>query len=236
MTGDPFPAFSRSPSTDLRGWTARPRPQRAVLAGRWVRLEPLDPARHAEDLFEAGAADPDACRWLTEAPATDRAAFCERVEAMARLEDQIFHAVVDPATGRAEGRLSFMRMDPANGVIETGAILFGPRLARTRGATEAVALQARHVFDDLGYRRFEWKCDARNTPSRRAAARFGFRFEGVFRQHMVVKGENRDTAWFSLLDHEWSARRAAFDAWLAPENFDADGVQRRPLSDFMPPA
>lgn len=148
------------------------------------------------------------------------------------LEDQIYHAVVDVETGRAEGRVSFMRMDPANGVIETGAILFGPRLARSRGATEAIYLQARHVFDDLGYRRLEWKCDAENAPSRRAALRFGFVYEGIFRQHMVIKGRNRDTAWFAMLDHEWPARKAAFEAWLDPANFDAQGRQVRPLADF----
>jgi RimJ/RimL family protein N-acetyltransferase len=138
--------------------------------------------------------------------------------------------VVDRATGRAVGRLTFMRIDGVHGVIETGSILFGPELARTPGATEAIYLQARHAFEDLGYRRFEWKCNALNEPSRRAAERFGFTFEGVFRQHMVVKGENRDTAWYAMLDREWPARKAAFERWLDPANFDAEGRQRVSLS------
>lgn len=215
---------------DLERWTARRRPARATLAGRYVRLEPLDPARHGDDLFSAGADDPEAWRFFSDGPYPTRAAFQSWLDAKSRMPAQIFHAVMDARSGRAEGRVSFMRMDPGNGVIETGAILFGPRLARTRGATEAVYLQARHVFDDLGYRRLEWKCDADNEPSRRAALRLGFVFEGVFRQHMVVKGENRDTAWFAMLDRDWPARKAAFEGWLAAENFDESGGQRRALS------
>ena len=126
--------------------------------------------------------------------------------------------------------MTFMRIDQTHGVIETGNILFGPRLARTRGATEAVYLQARHAFDELGYRRFEWKCNNRNEPSKRAAERLGFAFEGVFRQHMVVKGQNRDTAWYAMLDRDWPARRQAFERWLSPENFDEAGQQRRNLA------
>ena len=144
----------------------------------------------------------------------------------------MFFAVVDRETGRVEGRMTFLRMDPTHGVVETGHILFGPRLSRTPAATEAIFLQARHAFDDLGYRRFEWKCNDRNGPSKRAATRFGFAFEGVFRQHMVVKGENRDTAWYAMLDRDWPQRRAAFEAWLDPENFDEDGRQRLRLSDL----
>lgn len=195
-----------------------------------MRLEPLDPVRHGDDLFRARADDPDAWRFTPDGPYPTRAAFQTWLDAKSVLEDQIYHAVVDEVTGRAEGRVSFMRIDPGNGVIETGAILFGPRLSRTRRATEAIYLQARHVFEDLGYRRLEWKCDATNEPSRRAAARFGFIFEGVFRQHMVVKGRNRDTAWFALLDGDWPARRAAFEAWLQPVNFDESGRQVRSLS------
>ena len=134
--------------------------------------------------------------------------------------DPLFYAVVDPATGRAEGRQALMRITPEHGVIEIGSILWGPRIARTRIATEALYLFARHVFDELGYRRFEWKCDSANEPSRRAALRFGFSFEGIFRQHMVVKGRNRDTAWFAITDAEWPRISAGMERWLAPENFD----------------
>ncbi|KAA2237405.1 GNAT family N-acetyltransferase [Salinarimonas soli] len=221
-------------SGDLARWTPRPRPERRPIEGRFVRLEPLDPARHGDDLFDASAAPgaEDRFRWLFESPPESRAAFQAWLERAAASEDPLAFAVVDRATGQALGRLTFMRIDPAHGVIETGSIMFGPALARTPGATEAIYLQARHAFEDLGYRRFEWKCNALNEPSRRAAERFGFTFEGVFRQHMVVKGQNRDTAWYAMLDAEWPARKAAFERWLDPANFDADGRQRASLSSM----
>jgi RimJ/RimL family protein N-acetyltransferase len=220
--------------TDLADWIPRERPPRQVIGGRYVRLEPLDAARHGDDLYAAcsGPEAEDLFRYLFEAPPTDRADFDPWLVKASASEDPLFFAVVDQATGRAVGRLTFMRIDPAHGVIETGSILFGPALARTRGATEAIYLQARHAFDDLGYRRFEWKCNDRNEPSKRAALRLGFTFEGLFRQHMVVKGENRDTAWYSMLDSEWPARRQAFEQWLAPDNFDRDGQQRASLTAF----
>jgi RimJ/RimL family protein N-acetyltransferase len=219
------------PVTDLADWTPRKRPPRQVIAGRYVRLEPLDPARHGDDLY-AACSGPQAetlFRYLFETPPSDRASLEPWLAKASSSEDPLFFAVVDQATGRAVGRLTFMRIDQAHGVIETGSILFGPQLARTRGATEAIYLQARHAFDDLGYRRFEWKCNDRNEPSKRAALRLGFTSEGVFRQHMVVKGENRDTAWYSMLDREWPARRQAFERWLAPDNFDRNGQQRASL-------
>jgi RimJ/RimL family protein N-acetyltransferase len=218
--------------TDLARWTPRPRPERRAHEGRSARLEPLDPARHGDDLFEAGPTDAALLRYLPERLFQDRASFQPWLDKAAASEDPLFFAAVDKTSGRAEGRLSLMRFDPAHGVIETGHLLFGPRLGQTRGATEAVYLLARHVFDDLGYRRFEWKCNNRNEPSKRAAIRFGFTFEGVFRQHMLVKDRNRDTAWYSLLDGEWPAARAAFEAWLDEANFDADGRQRRSLADL----
>ena len=217
--------------TDLSCWGPRSRPERRILDGRYVRLEPLDPARHGDDLFAAGAG-PKAeqlWRYLWEHSFPDRASSDTWLAKAVACEDPLFFAAVDPATGRAGGRLALMRIDAANGVIEVGHILFGPRLARTRAATEAIYLLARHVFDDLGYRRFEWKCGDRNEPSKRAALRFGFTPEGVFRQHMIVKGENRDTAWFSMLDREWPARKQALKGWLDPGNFDAAGRQRTPL-------
>jgi RimJ/RimL family protein N-acetyltransferase len=216
---------------NLSAWTARARPERRVLEARYVRLEPLDIARHGDELFEAGTG-PGAdylWRYLWDGPYPDRASFEGWLTRAAATDDPLFFAVRDKASGRVEGRLSFLRIDQANGVVETGHILFGPRLARTRAATEAIYLQARHVFDDLGYRRFEWKCNDANEPSKRAALRLGFTFEGVFRQHMIVKGENRDTAWFAMLDHEWPALRAAYERWLAPDNFDASGRQRLSL-------
>ena len=220
---------------DLRSWTARPRPAAGLIGGRWCRLERLDPARHSDSLYEASTAPgaEERFRYLFEPPPADRAGFDAWFGRAAARDDPMFYAVVDPATGRAEGRQALMRITPEHGVIEIGSILWGPRIARTRIATEALFLFARYVFDELGYRRFEWKCDALNEPSRRAALRFGFSFEGVFRRHMVVKGKNRDTAWFAITDAEWPGLRAAFEAWLEPENFDAEGQQRGPLGAFL---
>ncbi len=146
----------------------------------------------------------------------------------------MFHAIVPSSSNRAEGVAALMRIDPANGVIEIGHICLSPGLQQTRAATEAFALLFSRVFDELGYRRLEWKCNDQNMPSKRAAARLGFTFEGVFRQHMVTKGRNRDTAWFSIVDAEWPKVKAGFDAWLQPENFDARGRQRRSLSQLRP--
>jgi RimJ/RimL family protein N-acetyltransferase len=220
--------------SDLSAWTPRPAPARRSHEGRYVRLEPLDAARHGDDLFAAGAGPQagELWRYLADAPYPDRASF-ESWLTKSTGDDPLFFATIDKASGRVEGRLAFMRIDPANGVIEVGHILYGPRLARSRAATEAIHLLARHVFDDLGYRRFEWKCNDRNEVSKRAALRYGFVFEGVFRQHMVVKGRNRDTAWFAMLDREWPARKAAFERWLAPDNFDEAGRQRSRLNELV---
>jgi RimJ/RimL family protein N-acetyltransferase len=217
---------------DLAHWTPRPRPERRVLQGRYVRLEPLDPDLHGDDLYDASS-DSEAeerFRYLFETPPESRSDFEPWLTAAAASTDPLYFAAVDQETGRAVGRLTLMRIDQVHGVIETGSILFGPELARTRGATEAIYLLARHVFDDLGYRRFEWKCNDRNEPSKRAARRFGFSYEGVFRHHMVQKGKNRDTAWYAMVDDEWPVRRRAFERWLAPENFDEDGRQRISLT------
>lgn len=222
------------PASDLSGWTGVPRPERVVLEGRYTRLEPLDPARHGADLYRA-ASDEGAetrFRYLFETKPRDRAEFDGWVEKVALSTDPLFFAVVDRATGRALGRQALMRIDAANGVIEIGSIHWGPEMARSRIATEALYLFGRYAFETLGYRRFEWKCHNSNDPSKRAAARFGFTYEGLFRQHMVAKGANRDTAWFSIIDGEWPVRAAAFSAWLDPANFDAEGRQRRRLEGF----
>lgn len=220
--------------TDLSGWTARPRPGHAALEGRTVRLEALDPARHGDGLYAVSTV-PDAgerFRWLGDYPPLSREAFQEWLEQAAASADPFFHVVIDQETGAVGGRQALMRIDPSNGVIEVGNIYWGPGISRTVRATEALYLVARHVFEDLGYRRFEWKCNNANEPSRRAAERFGFTHEGLFRQHMVVKGENRDTAWFSMLDSEWPALKSAFDGWLDPANFDKEGRQRKRLEAF----
>ena len=219
---------------DLRHWTARERPAVAVLEGRYVRLERLDAARHADELFSASdTAEADAkFRWLYETPPADRDSFRAWVAKVAASEDPLFYAVIDKASGKVAGRQTYMRIDTANGAIEIGNIYWGPLVSQRPAATEALYLFARHVFDDLGYRRFEWKCNNDNLPSKKAAARFGFVAEGVFRQHLVVKGLNRDTAWFSIIDKDWAVLRPAYDAWLAPENFDSVGQQKRRLEEF----
>lgn len=230
-TTEPHLAEATAPS--LRDWTGVRPPRRETIPGTWVDLEPLDPARHGDDLFVASTAEgaEERFAYLPEVPPTDRSEFTDWLSTAASSPDPLFFAVVDRATGRAVGRQALMRVDPANGVIEIGNILWGPALARTRGATEAFFLVADMVFA-AGYRRFEWKCNDANLPSKRAAVRFGFTPEGVFRQHMVVKGRNRDTAWFSILDSEWPELREAFAAWLDPSNFDEAGAQRRSLREL----
>jgi RimJ/RimL family protein N-acetyltransferase len=221
--------------SDLNGFTppAGVPDGATVLTGARVALEPLAVARHGDDLFGAATdgADPLLWEYLAYGPFDgDRAGFDAHLSEQEASTDPRFYAVVDRASGRALGVMSFLRVEPAHGVIEIGHIWFGAELQRTAAATETVYLLARHAFDVLGHRRLEWKCDAANARSQAAARRFGFTYEGTFRQHMIVKGRNRDTAWFSILDHEWPAIRAGFEAWLAPENFDADGRQRRSLA------
>jgi RimJ/RimL family protein N-acetyltransferase len=213
------------------------RPERVTLKGRWVTLVPLNPNEHAKALYEGSSGD--AAReavwtYLFDGPYKSLDEFRASLEAKARSTDPLFFAVIDNASGQAVGYQTFLRIDPPNRVIEVGNIMYTPAMQRTAGGTEAQYLFARHVFDDLGYRRYEWKCNAHNAPSRRAAERFGFTFEGIFRQHMIVKGRNRDTAWFAMLDSEWPARKAAYERWLAPDNFDSGGRQKVALSALMP--
>jgi RimJ/RimL family protein N-acetyltransferase len=213
-------------------WSRAGVPSRNALNGTLVRLEVPDLDRHAESLFTSshGEGAEELWKHLPYGPFAGQAEFTAWLGQRAESADPLFFAVVDSESMRALGMASFLRIDPAHGVIEIGHIWFAPELQRTQQATEAIYLLAKHAFDDLGYRRLEWKCDSLNEPSRRAADRFGFTYEGVFRQHMVVKGRNRDTAWFSMTDGEWPLRRAAFEAWLSPENFDEKGRQRRSLA------
>jgi RimJ/RimL family protein N-acetyltransferase len=207
------------------------RPRRQVLEGAWVRLEPFDEARHRDALYQSlhDGGDPHLWDYLPYGPFVVQE-WSEWFAASAASSDPLFFAIVDG--GIPKGQASYLRIEPEHGVIEIGHIALGPALQHTRAATEAIFLLAGHAFDELGYRRLEWKTDALNSRSRRAAERFGFTFEGVFRQHMVVKGRNRDSAWYSIIDGEWPAQRAAFEAWLARGNFDEAGRQRRSLAQF----
>lgn len=213
-------------------WQPARAPKREPLEGEAVTLEPLDPDRHGDDLF-AAARDADATwRYLPYGPFASKDEFMGWLRGHAATPDPLAFAVIDRTSGAARGIATFMSIVPDHGVIEIGHIWLSPSLQRTRQATEAIYVMSRHAFDVLGNRRLEWKCDAANAASRRAAERFGFEYEGVFRQHRVVKGRNRDTAWYSITDVEWPARRAAFEAWLAPSNFDAAGRQRHSLTEI----
>lgn len=215
----------------VEGWTPRPRPPRTPMVGRHCSVVPLDPAAHVPDLFASQQLSEGGrmWTWMPNGPYDDEAAYRAWAETAAKSEDPLFFTVVDHATGKAVGTASFLRIDPPAGVIEVGWIAFSPLLQRSAASTEAMYLMMARVFDELGYRRYEWKCNALNGPSMRAAERLGFTYEGTFRQATIVKGRNRDTAWFSVIDKEWPHVKAAFETWLAPENFDADGRQKRSL-------
>ena len=221
-------------TTDLKHWTPRERPSHEPMIGRFVVLEPLDAARHGDGLYAATASEEGAerHRYLFEPPPADRTAFQPWLDKANVSADPLWFTVIDAKSRKVVGRQSLMRIDQTFGVIEIGNILWSSLMARSPAATEALYLFARHAFDDLGYRRFEWKCNNANEPSKAAAERFGFRFEGVFRQHMIVKGMNRDTAWFAMIDRDWPLIREAFEQWLDAANFDADGRQKRRLADI----
>lgn len=215
-------------------WSPRRPPSPRVLPGRHCRLEPLDAERHASELFAANASDESGRMWtyLPYGPFSDLASYRSWVESVAHRDDPLFFAVLSP-NGHPLGVLALQRVDVAMGTVEVGHVVFSPALQGTTAATEAVALLASTVFDELGYRRFEWKCDALNAASMRAARRFGFTYEGTFRKALVVKGRNRDTAWFSITDDEWPRVRSAYERWLSPDNFDEDGTQRTALSALV---
>lgn len=220
---------------EVPGWTARPKPPRTPIQGRFCRLEMLDPQRHAADLFAANRLDKEGRNWtyLAYGPFDKLEDYRAWAETVAAADDPLFHTVIDLSTRKSVGVATLMRIDPPVGVIETGHINYSPLLQRKPAATEAMFLLMRRVFDELGYRRYEWKCDALNAPSRAAAERLGFTYEGLFRQATIYKGRNRDTAWFSIIDREWPALKRAYEAWLDPANFDAAGRQRRSLAELI---
>jgi RimJ/RimL family protein N-acetyltransferase len=203
------------------------------MEGLYCRLEPLAAERHAEALYTAFAGAAENWTYLPQDPPAHVSAYRTWLEAVAQGNDPLFYALIDKRSGHAAGLAALMRIDTANGVIEVGNINYGPALKRSRAATEAIFLLARRVFEELGYRRFEWKCDSLNAASRRAALRYGFTFEGIFRQALVYKGRNRDTAWFSIIDREWTRLREGYARWLAPENFDAEGRQLQSLGALL---
>ncbi|MCK9510550.1 MAG: GNAT family N-acetyltransferase [Pigmentiphaga sp.] len=212
-------------------WHGCPQPVGIVLTGKECRLEPVDPARHADALFAAYSQAGNDRDWLylSVGPFPDAVAYRAYAEQMARETDPLHFAVVDLRTGLPVGTLALMRQQPRHGVVEVGFVTFSPVLQRSRIATEAQFLLMSYVFDELGYRRYEWKCDSLNQRSRNAAERLGFQYEGTFRQALVYKERNRDTAWFSIIDKEWPTLKAAFQQWLAPENFDDCGHQIKRL-------
>jgi RimJ/RimL family protein N-acetyltransferase len=217
--------------SDLANWTPPPFPPAKILEGSYCRLEPLDVAKHGGDIAAAFVGAHDVWTYLPVEEPKDRAGYEKFLASMVERTDIVPYAVIDKADGKAKGHLWLMEIRPAHGVFEVGFITYSPPLQRTRAATEAIYLCGEYGFG-LGYRRFEWKCNNRNEPSKRAALRYGFKYEGLFRQHQVVKGQNRDTAWYSIIDSEWPARQAAFERWLAPENFDAQGRHKVSLSSL----
>jgi RimJ/RimL family protein N-acetyltransferase len=216
------------------GWTSPARPSRNNMEGRYCRVVPLAAELHAVELYDSNQADREGRMWtyLPYGPFANLEEYRAWVTKMSQSDDPLFYAVLDGKTGRAAGVASYLRIDPPNGVIEVGHIAYSPSLQRTPAATEAMFLMMQHVFT-LGYRRYEWKCDALNEPSRRAAERLGFTFEGTFRQAVIYKGRSRDTAWYSILDRDWPALHSAFLQWLDPVNFSFDGRQKTSLRNLI---
>ena len=212
-------------------------PARQRFTGSSVSIEPIDPSRHGDDLYTAACGpdgDPSNQMWtyMSFGPFADKDDFRAWLAPQGASEDPLVFALIESITGKACGMASYLRITPQWATCEIGSIWYAPSLKRSRAATEAMYLMARHVFEDLGYRRYEWKCDSHNAASRRAALRLGFSYEGLFRQHMIYKGRNRDTAWFAMTDQDWPAVKSAFEAWLADDNFRADGSQVRGLAEL----
>ena len=220
--------------SDLKNWAGCPRPPKQILEGRYVTLAPIDATWHGDGLYDIStmAEAQDRFRWLSEYPPESREEFEAWLKWAQASTDPMYFAIIDNATGKVAGRQTFLRIEAAMGVIEIGHIYWSSLVARKPAATEAFYLFADLVFSKLGYRRFEWKCNNENEPSKRAAERFGMTHEGVFRQHLIVKGKNRDTAWYSIIDSEWPKIGSAMQQWLSPENFDANGLQIRKLEEF----
>lgn len=226
--------FGKPVGPPVNNWTGCEMPPRCDMIGNHVIVTPVDIARDARQLFDANQQAGDGSRftYLPISAFDDLKSYETWLTKMTASSDPMLHTIIDKATNTAVGVAAFMRIDTQNGVIEVGNINFSPALSQTIGATEAMYLMMKRAFDELGYRRYEWKCDDKNAPSRAAATRYGFTYEGTFRNHLVYKGRNRDTAWFSITDDEWPAVKTAFETWLSPENFDEKGNQRKRLQDL----
>ncbi len=227
---EPDPLSGRPVGKQVNAWPASP-PGPVMLIGNFGHVQKLD-QDHAGDLWQAVQGHDALWPYMGYGPFADEATFADWTAQRTKLEDPFSYAIVDGDSGRAVGITTLMEIRPAMRVVEVGHIVYSPALQRTPLATEAQFLLARYVFESLGYRRYEWKCNALNAPSRRAAERYGFTYEGLFRQHQIVKGRNRDTAWFSMLDSEWPSRKRAFESWLSPANFTEDGKQKQGLASF----
>lgn len=227
--------FGQPIGAALPHWNGAQLPDGRTLTGRYCRIERLDVERHAAELWQAHQDAPDGRDWtyLFTGPFDSFEAYRDYLQRIAPLTDPMHHAVIDLASGQAVGTFALMRIDAPNGVIEVGSVTYSPRMKRTRISTEVMALLLKLVFEDLGYRRFEWKCDSLNAPSRAAAQRYGFTFEGIFRQAVVTRGRNRDTAWYSIIDSEYPLLRKAYEQWLDASNFDEQGRQIRKLGDLI---
>ena len=229
----PHPESGLPVGHGLPGQNAK-RPARVMLEGRFARLEPLDPSRHARDLYDAThGPDRDAIwAYLADGPYADFESFSAAMDAKAKSDDPLFFAIIEKASGKALGYATLMRIDVPNRVIEVGNIVYGSAMQKTPLATEVQYLLMRHAFDDLGFRRYEWKCNALNAPSRKAAERYGFTYEGLFRQHMIIKGRNRDTTWYAIVDADWPRIKSGFERWLSPDNFLPNGQQKKSLASL----
>lgn len=226
--------FGQPIGAPLPDWRPVAAPPRTAMEGRYCRIEAFDVDRHAADLYAAFSSAEDDRMWtyLSNGPFEREADFRAWMEPACESADPLFYTLIEKHSGQAVGQASYLRIAPEHGVIEVGNIAFSPRLQRTPIATEAMFLMMCRVFDELGYRRYEWKCDSCNGPSRRAAERFGFTYDGLFPQAIVYKGRNRDTTWYSMIDQDWPTLKSAYEAWLDPANFDADGQQIRKLADL----
>lgn len=234
MTSPHKDAFGKPVGYPVENWKKCQVPPHSDMIGAHVIVSPLDVARDAKQLFDANSVADDGSRftYLFTDAFDDFEAYKAWLEGMAANQDPMLHTIIDKATNKAVGVAALMRIDPTHGTIEVGNINYAPALSKTIGGTEAMYLMMKRAFDELGYRRYEWKCDDQNAPSRAAATRYGFTYEGTFRNHMIYKGRNRDTAWFAITVEEWPAIKAAFEAWIAPDNFDENGQQRHRLQDL----